>query len=84
MATLEDSVASFSRVPEVVVYVEDVRACIHYHIEDLGTSDIKGMYMSKLMGNSGNIKLEYKHIEDLGFTDILDIPKFKDDIVSYV
>lgn len=74
VATLEDSVGAFSHVPEGVVYVEDVRAYIHCHIEDLGTSEIKGMYMSELMGEFGKIKPTYKHIEDLRFTDILDIP----------
>lgn len=47
-------------------------------------SDIKRMYMSELMGDSRKIKLKYQHIEDLGFTDILDIPEFEDEIVRYV
>lgn len=58
-----------------------VRAYIHYHIEDLGTSEIKGMYMSKLMGESEKIKPTYKHIEDLGLTSILYIPKFEVEII---
>lgn len=76
--------ALFSHVPEGVVYVEGVRAYIHCDIEDLGTNDIKRMYMSKLMEDSWKINPEYKHIEDLGFTDILDIPEFEDEIVRYV
>lgn len=81
MATKEDLVGAFSHVQEGVVYVEDVRAYIHCHIEDLGTSEIKGVYMNKLMGESGKIKLAYQHIKNLGFTDILE---FKDEIVKYV
>lgn len=84
MATLENLVGAFSCVPKGVVYVKDVRAYIHCHIEDLGTSDIKGMYMSELMGDSGKIKLAYKHIEYLGFTNILDISEFEDKIIRYV
>lgn len=84
VATLEDSVGAFSHILKEFVYVEDVRAYIHYHIKDLGTSQIKGIYMSELMGESRKIKPEYKHIEELGFIDILDIPEFKDEIVRYV
>lgn len=84
IATLDDSVGSFSHVLEGVVYVEDVRDYIHLHIEDLETSDIKRMYMSELMRDFGKIKPEYKNIEDLGFINILDIPKFEDEIVRYV
>lgn len=56
---LEDLVGEFYHFTEGVVYVEDVRAYIHYHIKDLGTSEIKGMYMSELMGESGKIKPAY-------------------------
>lgn len=84
VATKEDSVGAFSCVAEGVVYVEDVRAYIHYHIEDLGTSEIKGMYMNELRGESSKIKLAYQHINDLGFTYILDILEFNDEIVRYV
>lgn len=51
IAILDDSVGAFSRVPKGGVYVKDVRAYIHYHIEDLGTSDIKSMHMIELMGD---------------------------------
>lgn len=81
MATKEDSVGAFSRILKGVVYVEDVRVYIHCHIGDLGTLKIKGMYMNELMGESCKIKPSYKHIENLGFTDILDIPEFENEIV---
>lgn len=84
VATLEDLVGAFSHILEGFVYIEHVRAYIHYHIEDLGTFDIKSMYMSELLGDSGKVKPAYKHIEDLGFTDILDILEFKDKIIRYV
>lgn len=66
ITTLDDSVGAFSCVLEGVVYVENIRAYIHCHIEDLGTSDIKSMYMSELIGESWKIKPKYKHIEDQG------------------
>lgn len=84
IATLDDSVGVLYRVLVGVAYVEDVKAYIHYHIEDLSTSDIKSMYIRELMEDFGKIKPEYKHIEDLGFTDILDILEFEDEIVQYV
>lgn len=52
----EDFVGAFSRVPDGVVYVEDVRAYIHCTLEDLGTEEIKGMYQSVILGSSGTIK----------------------------
>lgn len=42
------------------------------------------MYMSELIGESGKIKPAYKHIEELGFIDILDILEFEDEIIRYV
>lgn len=84
LATLDDSDGTFSHVLEGVIYFEDVRAYIHYDIEDLGTNDIKSMYMSGLIAYSRKIKHEYQHIEILWFIKILDIPKFKDEIVRYV
>lgn len=82
-ATLDNSIGTFFHVLEGVVYVKDVRSYIHYHIEDLGNSDIKSMYMSELMVDSRNIKQEYQHIVDLGFTGILDILEFQDEIIRY-
>lgn len=84
VVTLDDSVGSISRVLEGVMYVEEVRAYIHCHIEDLGMTDIKSMYMNELMGDSGKINPEYQHIVDLGFANILDILEFEDEIVRYV
>lgn len=81
IATLYDFVGAFLHVLEGVINVEDVRAYIYFQIEDLGTSIIKIMYMNKLMGNFGKIKPKYKHIEELGFTGLLDIPKLEDEII---
>lgn len=56
IATLDDLVGIFLCVLEGVVFVEDIIAYIHYHIEDLCTSDIKSMHMNELMGDSRKIK----------------------------
>lgn len=84
IAMKEDSTSAFLRVPDDVVYVEDVRAYIHCTLEDLGTEEIKGMYQSVILGSSGTIKSEYQIIKDLGLTRILYIPEFKDEMIRYV
>lgn len=50
----------------------------------MGTSDIKNVYINELMCDFGKIKPEYKHIKDLGFTRILDIREFEDEIIRCV
>lgn len=80
----EDSIDTLLRVLDGIVYMEDVRAYIHYTLEDLGIEEIKGMYQFVILGSSRTIKLEYQIIEDLGLTGILYIPKFKDEMIRYI
>lgn len=40
---VDDLVNAFSRVPDKVLYIEDVRAYIHCTVEDLGSFEIKTM-----------------------------------------
>lgn len=56
IAKKEDSAGAFCRVPEGVMYVEDVREYIHCTLEDLFTEDIKSMYQSVILGDTGKIK----------------------------
>lgn len=81
IAKKEDLVGAFSRVHEGVMYVEDVRAYIHCTLEDLGTEDIKSMYQSVILGDTGKIKPKFKAIEDLGLIGILYLLKFKDEVI---
>lgn len=80
----EDSLGVFSRVPDGIGYVEDVRANIHYTLEDLDTEETKGMYQSMILRSSGIIKLEYQIIEDLVLTEILYISELNDKMIRYV
>lgn len=79
-----DSIDAFSRVPDEDLYVEDMRAYIHYTLEDLGLSKIKSMYMSTLLNKDGLIKLEFQIMKDQGFTNIMEISKFEDEMIQYV
>lgn len=64
--------------------MEDVRAYNHCTLEDLGSSKIKSVYMSTLLNKDGLIKLEFQIMKDQGFTNILEMPKFKDEMIGYV
>lgn len=64
--------------------MEDVRAYIHYTLEDLGSLEIKSMYLSTLLNKDGLIKLEFQILKDRGFINILEMPEFEDEIIRYV
>lgn len=63
---VDDSVSAFSRVLDDVLYVEDVRAYIHCTLEELGSSEIKTMYMTILLDKNVVIKPEFRHLKDQG------------------
>lgn len=42
------------------------------------------MYMITFLDKNGVIKLEFRHLKDQGFTDILEMPEFDDEIIQYV
>lgn len=56
---VNDSVDAFSRVPEGFLYVKDVRAYIHYTLENLGSFEIKNIYIGTLVNQDGSMKLEF-------------------------
>lgn len=84
IAKKEDSTGAFSKIPDGMMYVEDVRAYIHCILEDLGIKGIKSLYQSMILGSSGTIKPKYKEIEDLGLFGILYILEFKDEVIRYI
>lgn len=84
IAKVNDSVGTFSRVLEGVMYVEDVHAYIHYTLDDLGSAEIKNMYIITFLNQDGSMKLEFQIMKDQGFTDILEMSKFEDDMILYV
>lgn len=83
IAKVNDSIDAFYKVPEGVLYVEDVRAYIHYTLEDLGFAKIKNMYIGTLLNQDGSMKLEFQILKDQGFIDILEMPKFEDELIRY-
>lgn len=83
-AKVDDSTDTFCRVLDGVLFVEDVRAYIHCTLEDLGSFEIKSMYLYTLLNKDGLIKLEFQILKDQGFTDILEIPEFQDEMIRCV
>lgn len=84
IAKVDDSISAFSRVPDGVLYVEDVCAYIHYTLEDLGSIEIKTINMTNLLDRIGLMKLEFQILKDQSFTDILEMSEFKDEMIWYV
>lgn len=84
IAKKDDSIGAFSKIPKGVVYAEDPRIYIHCHIEELGDNEIKKMYRTVICGVDGNVELEHKIVETLGFVDILSIPDFPGDVIRIV
>lgn len=81
---VDDSISAFSKVLDGVLYVKDVRAYIHCTLEDLGSSEIKSMYLSTLLNKDGLIKPEFQILKDQGFTDILEMLEFEDEMIWYM
>lgn len=81
---VNDSINAFYRVIDRVLYIEDVRAYIHCTLKDLGFAEIKTMYMTNLLDRKGSMKPEFQILKDQGFTDILEIPKFEDEMIQCV
>lgn len=56
IAKVNNSVGTFSRVPEGFLHVKDVRAYIHCTLEDLGSIEIKNMYIGTFLNQDGSMK----------------------------
>lgn len=80
----DDSIRAFSKISKGVVFAKDPRIYIHYNIEKLGSDDLKNIYKDVITDEQGLIKPEHKILGDLGFVEILNIPKFLDKIVCLV
>lgn len=57
----------FSSVPYDVLHNEDIRAYIHYDLEELGNVDMLDVYIKHLADGLGNLKPKYKVLQDKGF-----------------
>lgn len=84
IAKKDDSIGAFYQFPKGVVYAEYPRMYIHCHIEELGDDEIKNMYRTVICDESRNIKPKHKIVETLGFTEILSVPDFPNDIIRIV
>lgn len=81
---MDDSIGAFFKILKGVAFVEDPRAYIHCNIEDLGSEDLKNMFINVITIKQGIFKPKHKVVEDLGLIDILHMPEFSDEIVYYV
>lgn len=84
IAKVDDFVGEFSKIPKGVTFIEGPRAYIHYNIEDLGSEEMKNMFIKVITNNHGVIKPKQNIVKDLGFVDILYILEFEDEIIRYV
>lgn len=81
IAKLDDSIGAFSKISKGVSFTKDPRAYIHCNIGDLGSEDLKNMFINDIVDNQGIVKLKHKIVEDLGFIDILHMHELSDDII---
>lgn len=79
-----DSTGEFSKIPKGVAFAEDPIIYIHCNIENLGSDDLKAMFNDVITNGRGIVKPKHKIVEDLGFSDILNIPEFPDKIIRIV
>lgn len=84
IAKQDDSIKDFSKISKGVAFAEDPRIYIHCNIENLGTDDLENMYSGVITDEQGLIKPEHKIVEDLGFIEIVNIPKFPKEVVRLV
>lgn len=88
--SMEDNLyGAFSSIPYGVLHVEDIRAYIHCNIEDLGNAEMLSLYTKHMIGDMGNLKLDFKSFQDKGFTQfvkflVFDEPKWVRYILSRV
>lgn len=62
---------AFSSVPYDVLHNEYIRACIHFDLEELGNMDMLNLYNKHLADSLGNLKLEYKVLQEKGFSQFI-------------
>lgn len=58
----DDLKGAFSSLPNGVLHNEDIRAYIHYDVEEFGSTDMLTLYNNHLMNNLENLKTKYQHL----------------------
>lgn len=64
----DDPGGTFPSIPYGVFHVEDMRAYIHYNIEELESSQTMKLYTQHMIDGMGSLKPKFKLIEEKGFT----------------
>lgn len=67
----DDPKGAFSSVPYDVLHNEDIRAYIHCDLEELGNTDMLDLYNNHFANSLGNLKLEYKVLQDKDFSQFV-------------
>lgn len=84
--SMEDDLnGSFSYVPYRVLNVEDIRAYIHYNIEEFGNAKILSLYTKHVMDGMGNLKPDFKSLKDKCFIQFVNFLIFDElEWVKYI
>lgn len=64
-------VGAFSSISHEVLHIVDVRAYIHYEIEETGNEDILDIDTDNIMDEINNPKLEFVQLQRKGFTQFV-------------
>lgn len=81
----DDPSRAFSSVPYKLLHVEDIRAYIHSNIEELGSAPMMKLYTHHMICRMGSLKLEFKSIEEKGFTQFINFSVFDEpEWVKYI
>lgn len=76
---------AFSSIPYGVFHNEDIRAYIHCNIKKLDNLDILSMYAKHMVDDFGNLKSNFKNLEDKDCIQFVHFPVFdKPEWVRYV
>lgn len=63
----DDLEGAFSSIPYDVLHNEYIRVYIHCDLGELGNVDMLNLYNKHLADSLGNLKLEFKVLQDKGF-----------------
>lgn len=67
----DDLEGAFSSVPYNMLLNEDIRAYIHCNLKELGNVDMLDLYNKHFADGLGNLKPEYKVLQDKGFSQFV-------------
>lgn len=71
-----DPIGTFSFILHGVLHVDDVRAYIHYEIEETSSEDILDFYIDSIMDEIGDPKPKFVQLQRKGFTQFVNFLTF--------